>query len=331
MKLTLPHRLTAELQQISQQISQQLGQQMNQRLARRLDRSVPLPRLSHRLKRSGGRLAARVHRSRKGLLGGLGLLLLWVWLWQWLLAVGVGLTVTVGLYLAQQGQLRLPVRWRRLWAPANRSLSLAVLGGLVALGSTYLATLLWVSESPGLAAGVLLQSYGLLTVLGLLLWQGANLRRPAAPVFPRAELTDLTDDEPLKRLIAVRQLTEAALAPVPALPASHLADCFRLMLDRETEPLVCSALLDGLQRLGTQLERRPARTPARRLQPSQAMQVEPQINPQAQPEVKLEVQPEVKLEGQNLAELAGQLGQSGQAPASDSHEECSLPEAARKE
>jgi hypothetical protein len=235
-------------------------------------------------------LAARAHRSQNWLLGGLGLVLLWVWLWQWLLSVAVGVTVTIGLYLAQQGQLRFPDRWRKLWAPANRPLSLAVLGGLVALGSTYLATVLWTSESHGLAAGVILQSYGLLGVLGLLLWQGSLLRRPTG--FPKADLADLTHEDPLRRLIAVRQLTEAATAPVPTLSASHLADCLRLMLDRETEPLVCSALLDGLQRLNPKSNgaaSSQAPQPSQLNSSSQAFvqveprQTQPALQPQADP------------------------------------------------
>jgi hypothetical protein len=89
---------------------------------------------------------------------------------------------------------------------------------------------------------------GILATFGLVLWQLLRTQAPASDPFYRQQLNDLSDPDPLKRLIAVRELTHLTNASSP-ITASHLAECFRLILDRETEPLVCSALLDGLQQL----------------------------------------------------------------------------------
>lgn len=204
----------------------------------------PLRRLSYQITAS------------KGWLLGLGLLLLWLWVWQWVLSVAVGLAVMVGVYLAQQGQLKLSWRgWRQLWSRTNRALSLSVLVGVVALGSTYLATAVWLeSEQHWLSTSILLEWCGILAILGFLGWQffqqQTQQQTQQAALFQQW-LQDLSDPDPVRRLMAIRQTTHALLTAPTALPitAPHLADCFRLMLDRETESLVCNALIESLQAL----------------------------------------------------------------------------------
>jgi uncharacterized membrane protein (Fun14 family) len=201
------------------------------------------------------RLQHRVNVSKGWLIGGAGLLLLWVWVWQWLLSIAVGLAVMVGVYLTQQGQLKLNWQgWQRLWNRSNRSLSLSVLAGTIALGSTYLATAVWVeSEQHWMATSILLEGFGLLAI-GCLLWQLLNrpVQEPETNQF-HTLLTDLSHTDPLKRLIAVRQATHHVLSASEQtnlpISATQLAECFRLMLDRETEPLVCHALLESVQKL----------------------------------------------------------------------------------
>ncbi|MFM7426580.1 MAG: hypothetical protein ACKO7W_16560 [Elainella sp.] len=64
------------------------------------------------------------------------------------------------------------------------------------------------------------------------------------------------------------------------------------MLDRETEPLVCSALLDGLQRLSVRSHHRPSPSPASpmpQLRDSGAVPVQPQA-PSEQPPAEFVVQ-----------------------------------------
>ncbi len=186
-----------------------------------------------------------------------------IWNWQLVLALAIGAVVLVSIYLAQQGQWKIPhVDWRWMWTGTNRSLTLAIASGSVAAFSAYITTEIWFeAEQSWLALGIILQGFGTLAILLLLTWQ--TLNRQFETAGSRADqrldnlLDRLSDADPLKRLIAVRQITQQlqaeALVEAPTVlssPSAYIADCFRLMLNRETEPSVCSALLDGLQSLG---------------------------------------------------------------------------------
>ncbi|NJP10917.1 MAG: hypothetical protein HC866_16745 [Leptolyngbyaceae cyanobacterium RU_5_1] len=100
-------------------------------------------------------------------------------------------------------------------------------------------------------------------------------------------IADLTHDDPLKRLIAVRQLTDlVSFLQDDRAPRSLLgkkpsrrdvADYFRLMLSREREPIIREAVLDGLQTLDIvhQLKQatQPAINSAHRLTPAKTRRV----------------------------------------------------------
>jgi hypothetical protein len=171
-----------------------------------------------------------------------------IWNWQLVLALTIGAIALTTVYLAQQGQWKLPsFNWRE-WQGENRSLTLAIATGTIATLSTYITTHIWLEvDQSWLAIGILLQGFGTLSILCFLTYQ--TLGRSAETVNPD-RLAQLSDSDPLKRLIAVRQLTQQAQQNTASLSAVHIADCFRLMLNRETEPSVCSALFDSLQTLG---------------------------------------------------------------------------------
>jgi hypothetical protein len=181
-----------------------------------------------------------------------------VWNWHLVLALVIGAVVLVAVYLAQQGQWKIPqINGWRLWQGANRSLTVAIASGSIAALSAYVTAGIWCGTEQGwLAIGIILQGFGTLTVLGLLTWQTLNRQVEASEINSdsafKLALADLADADPLKRLIAVRQIIHWMERGEMASPmtSAHLADCFRLMLNRETESSVCSALLDGLQALG---------------------------------------------------------------------------------
>jgi hypothetical protein len=202
--------------------------------------------------------------SPQQLWGTVILVALLIWNWQLVMALAVGAVVLVSIYLAQQGQWKIPkIDWRWMWTGANRSLTLAIASGSIAAFSAYITTGIWFeAEQSWLALGIILQGFGTLAILLLLTWQTLNQQFKPAGFRDDQRLDDLlghlSDADPLKRLIAVRQITQKLQAETLAedsptltsMPPAYMADCFRLMLNRETEPSVCSALLDGLQSLG---------------------------------------------------------------------------------
>lgn len=211
-------------------------------------------------------VSRRVELSKGWLLGLAILLLLLLWHWQLVVSGGAGLAVMLVVYLVQQGQWQVPkIDWQQVWSRSNRPLTLGAVGGVVACFSTYLTIAIW-QETAGswLAKGIILEGFGILTILGLCLWQiivrqaddGAS---KASKTETSSLLADLTNPDAVTRLIAIRCLTQQVVAnpsgstlantKSPSLPPDHLADCFRLMLNRETEPIVCRALVESLQSL----------------------------------------------------------------------------------
>jgi hypothetical protein len=208
--------------------------------------------LSNRFKRWNDRLQA----SWRWLLGGVALVILLLWNWPLILSLGLGLAILVWVYLARQGWWKLPQtwNWQKLWLPSQRSLTLAIFSGVMATVGSYLAIAIWLdSEHPWVATGMILQIGMTLAVLLLLVWQQIQRRLEVGDREGNRQadlLTQLADADPLKRLIAIRQLTQQVqVANHRLLPmqSSDLIDCFRLMLNRETEPALCSALLDGIR------------------------------------------------------------------------------------
>ncbi|MBW4464265.1 MAG: hypothetical protein KME07_02340 [Pegethrix bostrychoides GSE-TBD4-15B] len=254
MKTNQLSQFPLQLAQFTAQSASRLPQYLSQYLPQYLWLSRWPEKYSYRS------LTRRLNRSKGWLLSGLGsLLLLWVF-WQWLLALAVGLTAMLGVYLAEQGQLK---SWRNwgFWRRFDRALSLAALAGLAAAGTVYLSLAIWLeSDRSWLAMGVILEGLGLLAILSLLIWRQLDSPRSKteAPVSPDSIAPDsiapdylgqLSAADPVQRLIAIRQLTQIVQRPKPPLAANHLSDCFRLMLDRETEPLLCHTLIESLQQL----------------------------------------------------------------------------------
>jgi len=169
------------------------------------------------------------------------------------LASGVGVGSALMVFYLAQKQWFLPPFWQVLVEKLHRSRGLAIAAGTTATLSTYAAlNLNQPFVDPAMAVGLTLEG-GLL--LGLLLWLSI---RPDPQQHGDAGVEDplenylhqLTDPHPLKRLLALRQVTRLAhSADLPADARADLADCLRLMLAHETDPTVQQALarhLNGL-------------------------------------------------------------------------------------
>jgi hypothetical protein len=126
---------------------------------------------------------------------------------QLVLATGLGLGSMGLVYWLLTGnwqQYRAQVR--AFFRKPSGQLTLAVGAGSLVTLSTYLVTSLWrVTGNPWLAIILLGEGFGILLILGLL--GNYVLDQPASQVTPWEDaLQGLTAPEPLKRLLAVRQL-----------------------------------------------------------------------------------------------------------------------------
>ena len=192
------------------------------------------------------------------------------WNGKLLLSTTVGLVVMVSVYRMQQWDWQ--VRWLEFWrfvTGSNRQLTLAVGCGALATVSAYMSVSIWVDfDNHWVASGLILQNLGLGAVIALLVWLVVSHRTSKQQAYLERMLTNLTDADPLKRLIAVREITRWVANTKFSLNdpnelfgglnksfsrsgirRSHLIECFQMMLLRESEPMVYDAVIDALQAL----------------------------------------------------------------------------------
>ncbi len=207
----------------------------------------------------------KFQKSGGWLLGLLAASGLFLWDQKLMLSTVSGLAMMALIYAMQQSN------WRQRWLPfyklitnfstlyvnaPSRQVILAVGGGIIAILSTYLAVSIWNdASSPWMAAGAILQGGGTLAVLLMLTGQWLQRQTDRKDVAFTHYLADLTHADPLKRLVAVKQLTRSLNRPaLDAADRAAIADCFRMMVGQEQEPLVQDAIFDGLQACDRQLE-----------------------------------------------------------------------------
>ncbi|MBU7584817.1 MAG: hypothetical protein KAF91_18220 [Nostoc sp. TH1S01] len=173
-----------------------------------------------------------------------------LWNWKLLLALVVGVGVMLFTYSTQQWNWQL--RWveiQKLLNGPNRRLVLAVGSGGLATISTYMAAAIWVdSHSHWIATGAILQGLGTVLTLVLLLWQIlSRYSNQEQDVFEQL-LLNLTEADPLKRLLAVRRITKfITRQPVNAALQQEVVQCLQLLLTREEEVIIREAAFESLQ------------------------------------------------------------------------------------
>lgn len=173
-----------------------------------------------------------------------------LWNWKLLLATGTGVGAMLGIYLFQEQDWQ--VYWsklRQFFNGTNRKLTLAVLSGGIAALCTYMAASIWTdAQSHWLATGAIIQGFGILLTVVLLVWQiTASYRDKEESRYDRI-LSSLTHSDSLQRLIAVRKLTRLVNNPrFYQTYGPQVAEYFRLMLTNEREEVIREAILDGLQ------------------------------------------------------------------------------------
>lgn len=185
--------------------------------------------------------------------------------WKLLLAVLLGV-LTLGLVYLWQEQNWQP-QWTQLLkrlGTANQRVLIAVGSGSFATLSSYLAIAIWnETDSPWIATGALLQGLGTFATLALLTTYLARSTssHPEITNFDQM-LADLTHNDPVKRLIAVRHLHRLANAnTLDPLQQKTALECLRLLGSREREPILRAAIFDSLQALGPTQQLPPAQQP----------------------------------------------------------------------
>ncbi|MEC4983091.1 MAG: hypothetical protein SAJ37_10570 [Oscillatoria sp. PMC 1068.18] len=206
-------------------------------------------------KRSLRRSLPSIHQLRSlsiWLLCPLALVVMLICNWQLAIATIIGIVVMLLIYSLQSSNWC--VDWSDLQNFCRSSqgkLTLAVASGGLATITTYTASCIWVQiENRWLATGAILQGFGTLIAIALLLWQ-IIARQVSQTERNFAQLLEnLTQSDPLKRLIAVRQLTQLVKTnQISDRDRLSVAEYFRLMLSQEQEFLIQDAILEGLKTL----------------------------------------------------------------------------------
>jgi uncharacterized protein YggT (Ycf19 family) len=175
-----------------------------------------------------------------------------LWNWKLLLAIIVGVGVMVLVYSMQRWDWR--SHWskiRKLFNSPNRRLALSVTSGGIATLSTYMAAAIWVdSNSPWIAAGAILQALGTLLTIILLVWQIVSFYSIREEEQLDRLLLTLTEQDPLKRLIALRRLTKFVTNNrIDSSVKQNIIECLRLLISREEEVMIREAAFESLQAL----------------------------------------------------------------------------------
>lgn len=177
------------------------------------------------------------------------------WNWKLVFSTGSGIGLMWLVYAGLDWNWRQSwTRWQPFFKGSHGKLILAVGSGGIAAISTYLMASIWAAtENRWLATGSILQGIATVSTLGLVLWQMLTTNERNDKTKFDTWLFELTAQDSLKRLIAIRQLTN--LVTQGDLPISYqqqLNEYFRLMLTKETDETVRDALFTSLGTSNTQ-------------------------------------------------------------------------------
>ena len=207
-------------------------------------------------KAQDGNIALSSKQVSQGIKKGLLLLAFvscWWWNGQLLLATTVGIGMMWLTYKISNK------RYRKLWQAGinwltghNRRLLLAVGSGSLGGFFTYMVAATWSNtENHWLATGSILQSLGTFMTLILLGWQINRHNGDRILVKFDRLLEDLTATDNLKRLIAIRQLTNLAYRnDLTREQKLQLVEYFQFMLAQPQDLAIQEALLDSFDILG---------------------------------------------------------------------------------
>jgi membrane protein implicated in regulation of membrane protease activity len=212
-----------------------------------------IPSLTHgKLNTKNQKQSIQRFRGPGGYLGLLTIVVAMLfWNWKLLLALFVGVGVMVLVYSMYRWDWQ--TRWSEVYTllnSQNSRLVLAVGSGAIACVISYMAAAIWVeSSSRWIAAGAIVQGICTLLTLILLVWQIVSFYVNREDDTDKL-LIDLTHEDPLKRLITIRQLAKLITRKnIDSRLQQNIFDCLRLLISREEETIVREAAFESLQAL----------------------------------------------------------------------------------
>lgn len=194
------------------------------------------------------------------------LVMLWCINWQLFLATIVGISSMTWCYLLQNSHWQSYwQKWQKILVGSNRQLLIAVSSGAIAAFGTYLAAIIWTNaENQWLATGAIIQGIVSLTTLILLVWSLWGRKTSTEEAKLEGLLIDLGSDNPLKRLIAIRQLTRLIMRHYLASDYYwQTLEYYRLMLSQPQTSIVRNALLESLNILDRETKQQPKQQPVK--------------------------------------------------------------------
>lgn len=204
------------------------------------------------------RLPKPLRKSARWMAIGAGTAMLLTWNGRLVLSTGAGLGTIWLVYSMREWGWRAAITdLVNALEGVDRRITLSILAGAGATLGTYTTLSIWMeAQSHWLAVGMILQGAVTMGAIGVLLWQ--RLQPTPSQTGLIQKLDALTDDDPLQRLIAVRQINHL-LTKHPE-QRRDVAEFYQVLLTREPDALVQNALMDGLQQMRMQTAVAPAQT-----------------------------------------------------------------------
>ncbi len=204
------------------------------------------------------KIGATKHRSKErfqpgpgGILSFLTIVLaMLLWNWKLLFATSIGVGTMVSAYSLQKRDLsKYWLELSKFFDKHNRRLLIAVISGGIATFTSYTAISVFLgSKNPWIATGALIQGAGTLLTIILLVWLITTISDNKEQNQIDRLLENLTQFDPLKRLIALRQLTKLATRfDIDVSERQAIVDCLQLLLTTEEEALIRDTAFDSLQ------------------------------------------------------------------------------------
>ncbi|MEM6751920.1 MAG: armadillo-type fold-containing protein [Cyanobacteria bacterium P01_C01_bin.38] len=172
-----------------------------------------------------------------------------LWNPKLLFASGSGIFVMLLVYSMPQWDWSIYLHQLRNYLQTTSGrLVLSVTSGAIACLGTYTAVTIW-ADAPNvwIGGGAIVQGMATVLVLILLARLLISLHEDREDKLERS-LNNLTDTDPLKRLISVRQLTKLATQLEPD-EKKYIIECLQLLLTNESEAKIRDAAFDSLQAL----------------------------------------------------------------------------------